>query len=170
MPTLCLTDLEQRAILTHAKREAPREACGILLTHPDGRRELVEGWNAQVVLHRDDPIRYPEPATVAFVLDPMTTGEIIRRRKAGWKLAVIWHSHSNGVDRLSTRDVMASCNEVGEPHYQNTDQVIAVLLMDGRPARLVGFRWDTSRRAYRPVEITTTESRILDLTAHDSLI
>ncbi len=159
-----LTRAEQVTILRAAAESAPDEACGVLLIDADGQRRLHVGHNVQGLFHEAAPTRY-RPATEAYTLDPDSLRMIARAQKAGGHVAVIWHSHPNGVDRLSRTDVTAALNDFGVPSYPGADYVLAVRQMIGEGPRwfLGGWGWSATSRAFVPISITTAQPKKLTL-------
>ena len=124
------------------------------MVSPTGGRWYHEAENVQGARHLLDPDRHPS-ATLAFCLDPDTLTQIIQRRRAGWRLAVIYHSHTNGLARLSRQDIQQACNTLAEPVYPGTDYVIVAIDPRTGTCAVVAFRWVHRTRAFQPVPVQT---------------
>ncbi len=96
-PSACTVAPAVRAALVAAsRREAPREACGLLFgRQEDGRLHVLEGTVERNLASGDD----------AFEIDPggllrASLGETEDRRWLG-----VWHSHPSGPATLSAADL-----------------------------------------------------------------
>lgn len=81
------------AIVNHARRDWPREACGFVLRR-DHLWTHLPANNLQDLLHEQDPARHPRTAAEAFLVDAETLIRAAEYRKAGDQIAVIYHSHT----------------------------------------------------------------------------
>jgi proteasome lid subunit RPN8/RPN11 len=83
----------QAAIVAHARQEAPRECCGVIVGPPGDPRELRRVTNVY-------------PGTDFYEVEP---GEIYRvytdADARGWEILVIYHSHPVSPAAPSPRDV-----------------------------------------------------------------
>lgn len=131
-------------LVARSRAEYPREACGVLLRHPDTTGHLyLDAYNVA-----QDPER-------RFQFD----GKTMRRLKRflqvdGAKLEAIWHSHPNGRLTLSADDIR-DATAAGRPLYPGVLYLVVGLIprADGEPwAAIAGFLWETD--GFRPVRIT----------------
>lgn len=97
-PSLTLQASEATGIRDHARRSAPNECCGAVLSH-GSIRWRIEGYNVDVVR-----------PTHAYRMDAASTARIARKIEEGWTLEAIYHSHTHGTPALSETDVrIATC-------------------------------------------------------------
>lgn len=81
----------QHELLAHARREAPRECCGVLVENGAG----LEVWKGRNVAEGEGE----------FLLDPRDQYSFLRRiGRFGYELAAIYHSHPRGPAALSETD------------------------------------------------------------------
>ncbi len=87
------------AVLAHAARAAPEEACGVLAGRSRGeQREVVRAFPCRNA-HKGDRRRH-------FLLDPQDQIEAQRQaRAAGLEILGFYHSHHNGSAALSDEDL-----------------------------------------------------------------
>jgi proteasome lid subunit RPN8/RPN11 len=111
----------RRAIVAHARREAPRECCGFLV----GRAQVV------VAAH---PMRNVASGTTRFRIDDGAHIDLRRRLRQfepPLEILGVYHSHPRGPAKPSPTDVL-------EAHYPDWCHII-VGLGGGRP-RIAAFR------------------------------
>ena len=93
MTTVHLPSALTEAMIAHAQRDAPREACGLVASDSDGN--LVHVY----ALANVDP--HPD----RFVVDPRQHFSTIRSAEAtGWTVAGVYHSHPRGPGGPSATD------------------------------------------------------------------
>jgi proteasome lid subunit RPN8/RPN11 len=107
---LWLTPEQARTILDHARRDAPNEACGVLLGKGDAVVEVIAARN-------DDP--YPETGFVVAPLDLLAA--LTRAEQEGLDVVGAYHSHPAGHPIPSERDIR-------EWHYPDAAHVIVGLV------------------------------------------
>ena len=120
----------RRAILAHARREAPRECCGFLIGR-GGR-----------VLHAAALRNIAENPRARFQIDPrehIVLRRELRRLSPALEIVGVYHSHPDGPSEPSVRDRR-------EAHYREWLYVIAIGASD--KFRLRAYRID--RRTPRP--------------------
>lgn len=130
-------------LVERARAQYPREACGVLLRHPD--------TSGHVYLDAQNVAREPERR---FMFDGKTMRRLKRfLRVEGAVLEVIWHSHPNGRLGLSPDDIRdaAPC---GRPLYPGVLYLVVALIK--RPdqtlwASIAGYLWDNE--CFRPVRL-----------------
>lgn len=90
---LTLTWNQWQALIEHAEREAPHEACGVLVGQA-GRVVAVQ------------PMRNAEASPVRYALDPQEQLKLLRRlEEEGQELVAIYHSHVASEAYPSATDV-----------------------------------------------------------------
>ena len=89
--------------IAHARREWPREACGLAMRHPAGGRVIYPAPNIIGKMHRVAPGTW-RPATEAFVIDPKVLQAALHWIPQGFRLDVIYHSHPTGQPDFSRDD------------------------------------------------------------------
>ena len=144
---LVASELEQ--IGQHAHREAPRECCGVILTRGTGR-QIIEAKNVQDLFG-------PPSAERAFRVDDGSLQRILTLCQDGWRVAVIYHSHTNGFPGLSARDREAAV-PAGRPLYPGAEYLVAA-----KRARHADGAWTFSayaweRGEYRLAPLTVQEA------------
>ena len=88
-------------VVEHARREAPNECCGVIVTR-DGRAEEVVALENLA----SSPFR--------FEVDGLALLEVLdRAESAGAKLGVIYHSHTRSAPEPSQTDVNFAANWPG---------------------------------------------------------
>ncbi len=99
---LILTHKNWQAMRRHVSRRAPLEACGLLA----GKNDRVESTLG---------VQNAERSPVRFRMDPMAQWRAFQHfEAAGLDLVGIYHSHPNGPDRPSPRDVAENMYPVAQ--------------------------------------------------------
>lgn len=114
----------------------PHEACGLLVTDPQGQLHVVPTANLQDAQHRADPAAFPRTSQTAFVLDGR---ELARQERLGRAVAAIWHSHCDAPAVLSAEDLRWAVPD-GQPLYADALQAV-VQVQDGRATDLAVYQW-----------------------------
>lgn len=109
-----------RAILAHARGEAPRECCGFLLGTGDDVRYAVA-----LINRARGPTRYRVDPR-----DHLAVRRVLRMVAPPLEIVGVYHSHPRG-------PAVPSATDVAEAHYPDWVHVIATL---GRRARTHAFR------------------------------
>lgn len=117
---MILSHDEQDTLVGHAFREHPVEACGLILER-EGHRLLLRARNVQDMMRVFAPTL--PPATEAYTLDPTTLLQAGALVHQGWRIAVIYHSHTNGYPGLSDRD-RAAASPGGRNLYPDTSYLV----------------------------------------------
>jgi proteasome lid subunit RPN8/RPN11 len=129
-------------LVERARAEYPREACGVLLWHPETR--------AHGHLDAQNVAREPERR---FMFDGKTMKKIRQHMTDGWKLEAIFHSHPNGRVNLSPDDILDAA-PAGRPLYPGVVYLVVSLIKrpDGTLwAGITGHLWKEG--SFRPVRI-----------------
>lgn len=133
-------------LVARSRAEYPREACGVLVWHPETR---VRGHLDAINVAQDPERR--------FQFDGKTMKKLRQYMTEGWKLEAIWHSHPNGRLTLSADDIR-DATAAGRPLYPGVLYLVVGLIprADRLPwAAIAGFLWETD--GFRPVRITLDE-------------
>jgi proteasome lid subunit RPN8/RPN11 len=128
--TVTLPAAVRRAILAHARRDAPRECCGLLL----GRGNRV--------LHAAAMRNVASTPRVRFRIDPrehIALRRELRRLSPALEIVGVYHSHPVGPAGLSARDRR-------EAHYREWLYVLAI----GGPDRFRLRAYRIDRRSASP--------------------
>jgi [CysO sulfur-carrier protein]-S-L-cysteine hydrolase len=139
MSPVILTPAERDAIRSQAVEEYPFEACGVVLDRGTERR-LLRCRNAQNELHARDPERHPRDARTAYYIDPKDLLRIGDLERAGFGVAVIYHSHVDAGAYFSETDRRQALVG-GEPAYPNAVYVVASVVA-GVLDDMKAFRWN----------------------------
>lgn len=100
-----ITNAQRNAIIAHAKREAPNEACGIL-AGKEGRVEKVYQMSNT------------DKSSKTFFMDPQEQLKVMKEiRNLGLEMAVIYHSHLES-------EAYPSAHDVELAYYPETSYVI----------------------------------------------
>jgi proteasome lid subunit RPN8/RPN11 len=91
----------RRALVEHAERELPNEACGLVLFDGDTAEEYVPGRNAS-----------PSPYHFQLELDPVTWADLNDREL----VQAVFHSHVSSPPRPSRTDVENIGLWAGQPY------------------------------------------------------
>ncbi len=134
---LHLTEEQAEAIIRHARREYPNEACG-LLAGRDGRVEKVY------------PLTNAEHSPVTYRLNPEEQFRVFTEmEEKGWELLAIYHSHTHSPAYPSATDLELA-------FYPEALYLIISLADPARPA-LRAFRIVEGAVGEERVEITLSE-------------
>ena len=138
------------AIFQQARREYPRECCGMLTSRaeiPNVIAHLRPCRNLYDAYHALDPDNFPRSAGTAYFMDPR---ELLKIQKAnrvlGEMIRVIYHSHIDADAYFSGEDERMAAPEK-EPAYPGTDYlVISVMRGEVKDANL--FSWNARQKKY----------------------
>ncbi|MEZ4359665.1 MAG: Mov34/MPN/PAD-1 family protein [Kofleriaceae bacterium] len=136
-------------LYAHARREAPRECCGVVYGEPlqePGARWLVRpARNIQDELHAEDPAAFPRTAATAYHLDAESLFALARSLGTAAPARVVYHSHLEAGAYFSATDQEAA--RLGaRPAYP-----VEHLVIDVRGGRVWGaaqFAWSPAAAAY----------------------
>jgi adenylyltransferase/sulfurtransferase len=144
-PTLTAEALA--AIYAHARRDYPRECCGIVY----GPREApvadqaVPCTNIQDRLHAEDPTRHPRDARTAYNLDAPDLFALQKSLRGPKPAKIVYHSHVDVGAYFSDTD-QAAARFDDEPSYP-VEYVVIDIQADGARGA-AQFCWDPSRKTY----------------------
>lgn len=128
-------------VLRHLEACYPLEGCGVLL------RTEAGGWRVRFLLnaydryHAADPGRFPRSARTAFLVEPQEWLAVNREAEArNEQVACLFHSHVDGVARLSAEDRHAAAPG-GIPLFPGVSHLV-VNVARGRATEAREYRWE----------------------------
>jgi adenylyltransferase/sulfurtransferase len=138
----------------HARREYPRECCGLVYGARDATTagRAVACLNIQDQLHAEDPARHPRTAETAYNLDAPDLFKLQKSLRGPEPVKIVYHSHVNVGAYFSDTD-QAVAQMDGEPTFPVEYVVIDVRAEGVRGA--AQFAWDASQKRY--VEVARYE-------------
>jgi len=141
-----------KQIFDQARREYPRECCGMILGARKKKGELSRirpCHNIQDEYHERDPENFPRTAKTAYFIAPQELLKIQKEmREADEEIRIIYHSHINAGAHFSEEDLKIACPE-GEPAYPGVDYlVVSVVEREVKESNLFG--WDSSKKHFMP--------------------
>jgi len=144
-PVLSAEVLE--SIYAHARRDYPKECCGIVFG-PKGaaiadRATACE--NIQDRLHAEDPTRFTRDAHTAYNFEARDIFALQKSLRGDSPAKVVYHSHVNVGAYFSDTD-QAAAQFDGEPAYPVEYVVVDVQADGARGAKQ--FAWDEARKLY----------------------
>lgn len=107
------------SMVAHARREWPREACGLRLLHPQGQRVLYPVENVIAEMHRAEPSKW-RPAIHGFVMKPENVRASMHWLQHGFVYDTLYHSHPTGQKDLSEPDRETLLKAAGAPIMRQT--------------------------------------------------
>ena len=130
--SMYITNAERNAIIAHAKREAPNEACGILA----GKKQKVEKIYEMTNTNK---------SAMTFFMDPKEQLKAMKEiRNRGLEMVGIYHSHTH-------RDAYPSAHEVELAYYPEASYVIVSIRDKNSP----------SVRSFKILEGRITEEEVV---------
>jgi proteasome lid subunit RPN8/RPN11 len=138
------------AIYAHARRDYPRECCGIIY----GPRASIEAGraapcaNIQDRLHAEDPVRFARDAHTAYNLDAKDLFALQKSLRGEEPAKLVYHSHVDVGAYFSATD-QAAAQLDGEPTYP-----VEYLVVDVRADGIRGakqFAWNPHQQTYTEV-------------------
>jgi proteasome lid subunit RPN8/RPN11 len=147
MPRPTLTPEALAAMYAHARRDYPKECCGIVYG-PKGSSvadNAVACANIQDRLHAEDPVRFDRDARTAYNLDAPDLFKLQKSLRGDTPAKIIYHSHVNVGAYFSATDQAAALFD-GEPSYPVEYVVIDVQSDGARTA--VQFAWSPEARSF----------------------
>jgi adenylyltransferase/sulfurtransferase len=137
-------------IYAHARREYPRECCGIVFgpRATDLADRVHPCVNVQDQLHAEDPAAHPRDARTAYRLDTPELFALDRSLRGDAPARIIYHSHVDAGAYFSETD-QAAARMGDEPAYP-----VEYLVVDVRADGTHGaaqFAWDEVARTYLEV-------------------
>lgn len=143
---LVLTERSLAAIGAHAREVYPEECCGLIVER-GGLEQAVPASNLQNELHREDPVRFPRTAAVAYTMGPEAAPALIGAERGELRLLAVYHSHPDREAYFSAEDRKHACDARGEPIYPQAAQIV-VSVRNGEVRAMKAFRWDWHARDY----------------------
>lgn len=140
---------ELAAIARQATEEYPNECCGVVLERGDERR-VFACRNVQDAKHAEDPVKFSRTARTAYYMEPQDIFAWTRLEDAGFRVAVIYHSHPDAAAYFSPTDVAQATMIDGTATYPDATYVV-VSVVNGRVADAAAFRWDAVSREFTRV-------------------
>jgi proteasome lid subunit RPN8/RPN11 len=144
-PTLAAEALE--AIYAHARRDYPKECCGIVFgPKPEPVADTVKPCrNIQDELHAEDPATHPRDAGTAYNLAAADIFALQKSLRGDRPAKIVYHSHVDVGAYFSETDQQAACFD-DEPAYP-VEYVVIDVQKDG-PRGAAQFAWDDELRKY----------------------
>lgn len=135
------------AMYDHARREYPKECCGLVFGPRDepAASRALPCLNIQDQLHADDPVRNPRDARTAYNLDAPDLFRLQRSLRGAEPAKIVYHSHVDVGAYFSDTD-QAAAQLDGEPSYP-VEYVVVDIRADG-PRGAAQFAWDAEQRRY----------------------
>jgi proteasome lid subunit RPN8/RPN11 len=134
-------------IYAHARRDYPRECCGIV--HGPRERPIADRAtpcrNIQDRLHAEDPVRFSRDARTAYNLDAPDIFALQKSLRGECPAKIVYHSHVEVGSYFSETDQTAAQFD-GEPAYP-VDYVVIDIRADG-PHGAKQFSWDAALHKY----------------------
>jgi adenylyltransferase/sulfurtransferase len=149
-PHPALTGDALAAIYAHARRDYPRECCGIVFG-PKGQaaaERAVACANIQDRLHVDDPARNPRDARTAYAFDVPDLLRLSKSMRGPEPAKIIYHSHVDipvGTYFSDTDQAVAQLD--GEPTFEGVEYVVVDVKADGTHGA-AQFAWDAAAKRY----------------------
>ena len=137
-------------IYAHARREYPRECCGIVFGPRDRAvaARAVACVNIQNELHAEDPVKHTRDARTAYNLGAGDLFKLQKSLRGDEPAKLVYHSHVD-IDGdgcyFSATDQTAAQME-GEPSYP-VEYVVVDIRADGARGA-AQFAWDEGSRSY----------------------
>lgn len=145
-PTIAPAALAE--IYAHARRDYPKECCGIIFGPrgapiADGARACA---NIQDRLHAEDPARWSRDARTAYNLDGADLFKMQKSLRGETPARIIYHSHVDVGAYFSDTDQAAALFD-GEPSFPALEYVVIDVQADGVRGA-AQFAWDAAARRY----------------------
>jgi [CysO sulfur-carrier protein]-S-L-cysteine hydrolase len=128
------------AVFRHLEACYPLEGCGVLLRGEAGGWRVRPLLNAYDRYHAEDPVRFPRSARTAYWVEPREWLAVNREADAqNEQVACLFHSHIEGVARLSAEDRHAAAPG-GTPLFPGVSYLV-VNVVQGRATEARWYRW-----------------------------
>jgi proteasome lid subunit RPN8/RPN11 len=146
-PHHVLTPQALEAIYAHARRDYPKECCGIVYGPRDQATAdtATACANIQDRLHAEDPERHTRDARTAYNLDARDLLALQKSLRGATPAKIVYHSHVDVGSYFSETDQAAAQFE-GEPAYP-VEYVVVDIRADG-PRGAKQFAWDEQQKKY----------------------
>jgi proteasome lid subunit RPN8/RPN11 len=135
------------AMYQHARRDYPRECCGIVYGPRDAAvaDRAVACPNIQDRLHAEDPVRHTRDARTAYNLDAPDLFRLQKSLRGDTPAKIVYHSHVDVGAYFSDTD-QAAAQMDGEPSYP-VEYVVIDVKSDGAKGA-AQFCWDQAQKRY----------------------
>jgi proteasome lid subunit RPN8/RPN11 len=134
-------------IYAHARREYPRECCGIVFGPRDSdlAAQVRPCVNVQDQLHAADPAEHPRDATTAYHLGDKDLLGLAKSLRGDAPARIIYHSHVNVGAYFSDTDQAAAM--MGDEPAFPVEYVVVDVKADGAHGA-AQFAWDEGHRRF----------------------
>jgi adenylyltransferase/sulfurtransferase len=134
-------------IYAHARRDYPKECCGIVFGPRQGlvADQVRPCVNIQDRLHAEDPDQHPRDARTAYRLETAELFALDKSLRGASPAKIIYHSHVEVGAYFSDTD-QAAARMGDEPAYP-VEYLVVDVKADG-PHGAAQFAWDEERRTY----------------------
>ena len=137
-----ITNAGRNAIIAHAKKEAPNEACGILAGPPTPRLRRVNEIRKVTKVYR---MTNTDKSSATFFMDSKEQLKVMKEiRNRGLEMVGIYHSHTE-------TDACPSAHDVELAYYPEASYVIVSIRDKNNP----------SVRSFKIVEGRITEEEVI---------
>lgn len=146
-----ITPSALQEIYAHARREYPKECCGIVFG-PRGANVADRAQacrNIQDDLHAEDPEQFPRDAHTAYNFDAADIFKLQKSLRGDEPAKIIYHSHPNVGAYFSDTD-QAAAKMGDEPAYP-VDYLVVDVQADAVRGS-VQFAWDEAQKLYVEVK------------------
>jgi adenylyltransferase/sulfurtransferase len=134
-------------LYAHARRDYPKECCGIVFGQRDGESadRVRPCENIQDQLHAEDPVTHARDARTAYNLGAGDLFALQKSLRGQEPAKIVYHSHVDVGAYFSETD-QAAARMDDEPAYPVEYVVVDVRADGAREARQ--FAWDDEQRKY----------------------
>ena len=146
-PHPVLTEAALQAMCAHARREVPRECCGIVFG-PKAEPLADQATpcdNIQDRLHAEDPARFTRDARTAYNFEARDIFKLQKSLRGETPAKIVYHSHVDVGAYFSDTD-QAAAQFDGEPAYPVEYVVVDVTAAGARAAKQ--FAWSDTEKKY----------------------
>lgn len=146
-PHPLLTPEALQALYDHARRDYPKECCGIVFgPRDDARADQAKPCdNIQDRLHAEDPVRFTRDARTAYNLEARDIFALQKSLRGETPAKIVYHSHVDVGSYFSDTDQAAATFD-GEPAHP-VEYVVVDIRADG-PRGAKQFAWDEGQKKY----------------------
>lgn len=142
-----ITDPIVEAIIAHAERDYPNEACGVVLGTAQKLVRVTPLANEQDKYHQHDPKAFPRTAKHAFRMNELERMRVLdAASEEGLDERIIYHSHCDVGAYFSPEDRAMAVQDGIELSPGVVHLVVSV--RDGAKADLAAYRYDKERRTF----------------------
>ena len=135
----------------HALETYPNECCGAVLAG-DSDQSVRRITNIQDRLHREDPLKHPRDARIAYFMDPKELLAVLRESEAERKpIRAFYHSHPEHGAYFSEED-KARAMAWDEPAYPDACYLV-VSVVGGAIRERLAVAWDAVRKDFAEIAL-----------------